>query len=72
LSNRELQRAGVLARVKSGELALTKAAKVMRLSYRQTDPFCTYAAPAGTTKCGPNTCRARAYGEVESNFFEGP
>jgi hypothetical protein len=31
-----LQRAGVLARVKAGELYLTDAAKVMKLSYRQT------------------------------------
>jgi transposase len=35
LSKRELQRAGVLARVKSGELRLIDAAVVMRLSYRQ-------------------------------------
>jgi len=35
LSKRELQRAGVLARVKSGDLSLTDAAKVMKLSYRQ-------------------------------------
>jgi transposase len=35
LSKRELQRGGVLARVKSGELRLTDAAVVMRLSYRQ-------------------------------------
>ena len=35
LSKRELQKAGVLARVKAGELRLTKAAEVMRISYRQ-------------------------------------
>ena len=35
LSKKELQRAGVLARVKSGELPVNKAAKLMRLSYRQ-------------------------------------
>jgi len=35
LSKRELQRAGVLARVKSGDLYLRDAAKVMKLSYRQ-------------------------------------
>ncbi|MGH7969077.1 MAG: helix-turn-helix domain-containing protein, partial [Limisphaerales bacterium] len=35
MSKRELQRAGVLARVKAGELRLTHAAEVMRLSYRQ-------------------------------------
>lgn len=36
LSKRELQRAGVLARVKAGELRLNHAAEVMRISYRQT------------------------------------
>ena len=35
LSKRELQRAGVLSRVKGGDLRLTDAAKVMKLSYRQ-------------------------------------
>jgi helix-turn-helix protein len=35
LSKRELQRAGVLARVKAGELGLNHAAEVMRISYRQ-------------------------------------
>ena len=35
LSKRELQRAGVLARVKSGELRVTDAAELMRVSYRQ-------------------------------------
>ena len=35
MSKRELQKAGVLARVKAGELRLTKAAEVMRISYRQ-------------------------------------
>ena len=35
LSKRELQRAGVLARVKAGELGLKNAAEVMKLSYRQ-------------------------------------
>jgi len=35
LSKRELQRAGVLARVKAGELRLRDAAELMRLSYRQ-------------------------------------
>ena len=34
LSKRELQRAGVLARVKAGELRLKDAAEVMRISYR--------------------------------------
>ena len=34
MSKRELQKAGVLARVKAGELQLTKAAEVMRISYR--------------------------------------
>ena len=36
LSKRELGRAGVLARVKAGELQLKHAADVMRISYRQT------------------------------------
>lgn len=35
LSKRELQRGGVLAQVKAGQLRLKHAAKVMRLSYRQ-------------------------------------
>lgn len=35
MSKRETQRAGVLARVKSGDLRLSQAAEVMRLSYRQ-------------------------------------
>lgn len=35
LSKRELQRAGVLARVKAGELRLNNAAEVLRISYRQ-------------------------------------
>jgi len=35
LSKRELQRGGVLARVKAGELRLKDAAEVMRTSYRQ-------------------------------------
>jgi len=35
LSKRELQRGGVLARVKAGELRLTNAAVLMRVSYRQ-------------------------------------
>jgi hypothetical protein len=35
MSKRELQRAGVLARVKAGELPLNKAAEIMRTSYRQ-------------------------------------
>jgi len=35
LSKRELERAGVLARVKAGELRLKDAAVLMRLSYRQ-------------------------------------
>src|ERR1700746_1306099 len=35
LSKRELQRAGVLERVKAGELGLKNAAEVMKLSYRQ-------------------------------------
>lgn len=35
MSKRELQRAGVLARVKAGELRLKHAAEVMRISYRQ-------------------------------------
>src|SRR5258705_7670282 len=34
MSKRELERAGVLARVKSGELLLTDAAKLMSMSYR--------------------------------------
>jgi hypothetical protein len=34
MSKRELQRAGVLARVKSGELPLKDAAELMRMSYR--------------------------------------
>ena len=34
MSKRELQRAGVLARVKSGELLLTEAAELMSMSYR--------------------------------------
>ena len=36
LSNRELERAGVLARVKAGQLGITDAAVLMRVSYRQT------------------------------------
>jgi transposase len=35
LSKRELQRSGVLARAKAGELRLKDAAEVMRVSYRQ-------------------------------------
>lgn len=35
LSRRELQRAGVLARVKAGELRVRHAAELMRISYRQ-------------------------------------
>ena len=35
LSKRELRRAGVLARVKAGELRLTDAVGLMRISYRQ-------------------------------------
>jgi len=35
LSRRELQRAGVLARVKSGDLCVKDAAELMRISYRQ-------------------------------------
>lgn len=35
LSNRELQRGGVLARVKAGGLRLKNAAELMRVSYRQ-------------------------------------
>ena len=35
MSKRELQRGGVLARVKAGELRLKDAAEVMRTSYRQ-------------------------------------
>ena len=35
MSKRELQRAGVLARVKAGELQLKDAGELMRLSYRQ-------------------------------------
>jgi hypothetical protein len=35
MSKRELQRAGVLARVKSGELQLKHGAELMRISYRQ-------------------------------------
>ena len=34
-SKRELQRAGVLARVKAEELRLKDAAEVMRMGYRQ-------------------------------------
>ncbi len=36
MSGKELRRAGVLARVKSGELKLGNAAVMMGLSYRQT------------------------------------
>jgi len=36
MSSGELRRAGVLARVESGELKLTNAAVIMGLSYRQT------------------------------------
>ena len=36
MSGKELRRAGVLARVKSGELKLGNAAVMMELSYRQT------------------------------------
>jgi hypothetical protein len=35
LSKRELQRAGVLARVKARELRLKEAAELMRIGYRQ-------------------------------------
>jgi len=35
LSKRELQRAGILARVKAGDLALKKATDLLRVSYRQ-------------------------------------
>ena len=35
MSKRELQRGGVLARVKSGDLRLKDAAELMRVSYRQ-------------------------------------
>ena len=35
MSNRELQRGGVLARVKAGGLRLKDAAELMRVSYRQ-------------------------------------
>ena len=35
MSTRELQRAGVLARVKAGELRITDAGELMRVSYRQ-------------------------------------
>src|SRR5947209_1895116 len=35
LSKRELQRAGVLARVKAGQLRITDAALLMRVGYRQ-------------------------------------
>ena len=35
MSKRELQRGGVLARVKAGELRLKDAAAVMKVSYRQ-------------------------------------
>jgi transposase len=36
MSSKELRRAGVLERVKSGELKLSNAAEMMGLSYRQT------------------------------------
>jgi hypothetical protein len=36
MSCKELRRAGVLARVESGELKLVNAAVIMGLSYRQT------------------------------------
>jgi hypothetical protein len=36
MSCKELRRAGVLARVESGELKLVNAAVMMGLSYRQT------------------------------------
>src|ERR1700751_434742 len=36
MSSKELRRAGILARVKSGELKLVNAAVMMGLSYRQT------------------------------------
>ena len=36
LSKRELQRAGVLARVKAGELRVKDAAEIIRVSYRQS------------------------------------
>ena len=36
MSRRELRRAGVLARVQSGELKLVDAAKLLEVSYRQT------------------------------------
>ena len=36
MSCKELRRAGVLARVESGELKLVSAAVIMRLSYHQT------------------------------------
>src|SRR6202022_1718035 len=36
MSGKELRRAGVLARVKSGELKLVNAAEMMGMSYRQT------------------------------------
>jgi hypothetical protein len=36
MSRKELRRAGVLARVESGELKLVNAAVIMGLSYRQT------------------------------------
>jgi hypothetical protein len=39
MSGKELRRAGVLARVKSGELKLGNAAVMMGLSYRQTKCF---------------------------------
>ena len=35
LSKRELQRGGILARVKSGELRVKNAAELMGVSYRQ-------------------------------------
>jgi len=36
MSSKELRRAGVWARVKSGELKLVNAAEMMGMSYRQT------------------------------------
>ncbi len=35
LSKKELQRGGVMARVKAGELRVKDAAELMRVSYRQ-------------------------------------
>jgi transposase len=48
MSSKELRRAGILARVKSGELKLVNAAVMMGLSYRQSKRLAKRYREVGT------------------------